>query len=99
MISCTQVSRSNATEIRGFKEALPYIEEHGVKVSTISTGGHQQIVKGMSVSNSEKHHELDPWQLQSTEKEKQLKVTVAIFIVNFSVYKGRMKIRFSTVSN
>ncbi|XP_016127734.1 uncharacterized protein [Sinocyclocheilus grahami] len=48
-------------EIRGFKEALKSIEENGVKVSTISTDRHPQIVKEMRASNPEKHHEFDPW--------------------------------------
>lgn len=61
VISCTQVSSSNAMEIRGFKEALKSIEENGVKVSTISTDRHPQIVKEMRASNPEKHHEYDPW--------------------------------------
>lgn len=60
VISCTQVSSSNAMEIRGFKEALKSIEENGVKVSTISTDRHPQIVKEMRASNPEKHHEYDP---------------------------------------
>ncbi|XP_016359907.1 uncharacterized protein LOC107702177 [Sinocyclocheilus anshuiensis] len=61
VISCTQVSSSNAMEIRGFKEALKSIEENGVKVSSISTDRHPQIVKEMRASNQEKHHEFDPW--------------------------------------
>lgn len=44
-----------------FKEALKTIEENGVKVSTISTDRHPQIVKEMRVCNPEKHHEFDPW--------------------------------------
>ncbi|ROL40623.1 hypothetical protein DPX16_4281 [Anabarilius grahami] len=47
VMSCTQVSSSNAMEIRGFKEALKSREENGVKISTISTDRHPQIVKEM----------------------------------------------------
>ncbi|KAK0148355.1 hypothetical protein N1851_011326 [Merluccius polli] len=61
VVSCTQVSSSNTMEIRGFKEALTTIEGNGVKVSTISTDRHPQIVKEMRVSNPEKCHEFDPW--------------------------------------
>ncbi len=61
VISCTQVSSSNTMEIKGFKDALKTIEENGVKVSTISTDRHPQIVKEMRVSNPDKHHEFDPW--------------------------------------
>ncbi|XP_063060604.1 uncharacterized protein LOC134453783 [Engraulis encrasicolus] len=61
VVSVTQVSSSNTMEIRGFKEALATIEENGVKVTTISTDRHPQIVKEMRVSHPEKHHEFDPW--------------------------------------
>uniref|UniRef100_A0A669CDG2 Uncharacterized protein n=1 Tax=Oreochromis niloticus TaxID=8128 RepID=A0A669CDG2_ORENI len=61
LVSVTQVSNCNAMEIKGFKEALKTIEEHKVKVSTISTDRHPQIVKEMRVSNPEKLHEFDPW--------------------------------------
>ncbi|XP_077094810.1 uncharacterized protein LOC143746700 [Siphateles boraxobius] len=61
VVSCTQVSSSNTMEIKGFKDALQTMEENGVKVSTISTDRHPQIVKEMRVNNPEKHHQFDPW--------------------------------------
>lgn len=61
VISCTQVSSSNTMEIKGFKEALNSIEQNGVKVTTICTDRHPQIVKEMRVNNPEKCHEFDPW--------------------------------------
>lgn len=54
VVSCTQVSSSNTMELKGFEEALTTIEGNGVKVSTISTDRHPQIVKEMRVSNPEK---------------------------------------------
>ena len=61
VVSCTQVSSSNTMEIKGFKDALQTIEDNGIKVSTISTDRHPQIVKEMRVNNPEKHHQFDPW--------------------------------------
>lgn len=61
VISCTQVSSSNTMEIKGFKDSLRTIEENGVKVHTVSTDRHPQIVKEMRVRHPVKHHEFDPW--------------------------------------
>ncbi|XP_057709308.1 uncharacterized protein LOC130927468 isoform X2 [Corythoichthys intestinalis] len=71
VINCTSVSSSNTMEIHGFKEALKTIEGKGVKVSTISTDRHPQIVKEMRVSNSEKCHQFNPWHV-AKEVAKQL---------------------------
>lgn len=74
IISCTQVSSSNTMEIKGFKDSLKAIEDNGVKVSTISTDRHPQIVKEMRTNNPEKHHQFDPWHVAKGLSKKLSKI-------------------------
>ncbi|KAK7909539.1 hypothetical protein WMY93_014223 [Mugilogobius chulae] len=61
VVSVPQVSNSNAMELQGFKDALRTIEENEIRVSTISTDRHPQIVKEMRVNHADKVHQFDPW--------------------------------------
>uniref|UniRef100_A0A3B3WQK4 Uncharacterized protein n=1 Tax=Poecilia mexicana TaxID=48701 RepID=A0A3B3WQK4_9TELE len=61
VISWTQASSSNATKTNGFKEALKNIEQNGVKVITVCTDRHPQIIKEMRVNNPKKRHEFGRW--------------------------------------
>uniref|UniRef100_A0A672IZZ1 THAP-type domain-containing protein n=1 Tax=Salarias fasciatus TaxID=181472 RepID=A0A672IZZ1_SALFA len=61
VVSVTEVKNSNAMELKGFKGTLKNIQDKEVRISTISTDRHPQIVKEMKVNNPDISHEFDPW--------------------------------------
>uniref|UniRef100_A0A672G4W7 THAP-type domain-containing protein n=1 Tax=Salarias fasciatus TaxID=181472 RepID=A0A672G4W7_SALFA len=61
VVSVTDVKNSNAMELKGFKGTLKNIQDKEVRISTISTDRHPQIVKEMKVNNPDISHEFDPW--------------------------------------